>query len=407
MTQHPTLLLASAALLVSAIGGGIAIHKAHQARDFAASASLARSAAAERHDALAAAVDALRAETAKTRDALSSQVAHLRTEIEEIRAQMRAASAALETARAHSAPPPAEDLGGEIAALRAEVDALRRDTPSGQVLDDAVRRLKETSAQIAALVAAAPEARAAIAGLQERMTALETAPRPPVPTLEQLLQSASPKARQVLGQIGLAATLANPQQVMESISAFVQEQRRLESQGRPVPPALLAETFDPGSGALRAGPPGAPHRVAVMTDHNCPFCRRAVSLVRQLIDRGDVEVVIHETPILSPQSREAALVSVAAARLDPQRALDLYLAVGGHEGRLDGAAMLEKAAGLGFDREALRQEAEREETARTVDRSLALARRLGVSGTPGFVVQDLLIQGLQPEQVMQALARPR
>jgi predicted DsbA family dithiol-disulfide isomerase len=120
-----------------------------------------------------------------------------------------------------------------------------------------------------------------------------------------------------------------------------------------------------------------------------------------------VEIVIHEMPIISPQSREAALVSAAAARMDPRRALDLYLAVGSHEGRLDGAAMIEKAAGLGFDREALRREAEREETARTVNRSLDLARRLGVSGTPGFVAQDLLIQGLQPEQVLQALARPR
>jgi predicted DsbA family dithiol-disulfide isomerase len=93
--------------------------------------------------------------------------------------------------------------------------------------------------------------------------------------------------------------------------------------------------------------------------------------------------------------------------MNPPRALDLYLALANHEGSLDGTGMIEKAAGLGFDREALRREAEREETVRTVNRSLDLARRLGISGTPGFVVQDLLIQGLQPEQVLQALTRPR
>jgi len=394
MDQRATLLIASAALLISAVGGGIAIRESHQARDMAASVSLAQSAGARRQDALAATVDALRAETTNIRADLSSRFAHFRNEIEGIQVETKRAVAALETARPHSLAPPAEDADHRMA-------------PSEQATNDAIRRIEEIRARITELAAAASEIRSVVADLQQRIIALETAPQPPAPTLEQLLEGASPAARHALGQIGLAATLANPRQVMESITAFMQEQRRLENQDQPVPPALLAEVFDSGSGALRAGPPGAPHRVAVMIDHNCPFCRRAIPLLRQLIDRGDVEVVIHETPILSRQSREAALVAAAAARMDPQRAISLYLAVDGHQGRIDGAVMLEKAAGLGFDREALRQEADREETARAVDRSLDLARRLGISGTPAFVVQDLLIQGLYPERVMQALSRSR
>jgi protein-disulfide isomerase len=358
-------LLASAALLVSAVGGGAAIHEARQARDIAAAASLVRPTADPRLDALTAALNAQQ----HSMEAARAEAQELRTAIEALRA---------ETLQAR--------VAGQFAELRAQLEELRAQT------------LQAT---------ATPEAHAALADLQWRITALETAPRPPTPTLEQLLQGASLEARQAVGQLGLAATVANPQQVMEAISAFVQEQRRLEAQGRPVPPALLVETFDAGSGALRVGTPGAPRRVAIMTDHNCSFCRRAAPLVRQLLAQGDVEVVIHEMPILSPQSREAALVAAAAARMDPSRALDLYLAVGNYEGRLDGAAMIEKAAGLGFDREALRQEAEREETVRTVNRSLDLARRLGISGTPGFVAQDLLIQGLLPEQVLQALTRAR
>ena len=408
MTHRPALLLASTALLVAAVGGGLAIHEAGKAKDAALLASAAQiaevrriteeirarrdSTSAAEIERRIAALEATRATTAET-----SALDGLRAEI----AALRPAAAAVEA------------LGRQLADLETRLSALAAGAAGeaaqaeAQTVEAIARLLEETRSQMAALAAATPEVRAAMAEIARRIEVLETMPRPAAPTLEGLLAEASPAARDALGRLGLAATVANPQQVMEAISAFVQEQRRLEAQGRPVPPALLTEIFEPGSGALRAGPAGAALRLAILTDHNCPFCRRAVSLVRQLLQRGDVEIFIHEMPILSPQSHEAALVAAAAAQIDARRALDLYLAVGTHEGRLDGAAMIEKAAGLGFDREALRRETEREETRRTVDRSLDLARRLGVSGTPGFVAQDLLIQGLQPDQVLQALSRPR
>ena len=486
MTQTPAFLIASAALLVAAVGGGLALQEAGRARAVAAAATDAqiakvRALIEEGRGLSPAAAEALiearlRAVFPEQPTTLSAEIANLRAEVATLRsvsdrlAEVEQRVAALEAA-ARATLETFEMLRAEIAALgpaaaaeavehqrtdreprfhalttqaggsarevaqaevyplrgqtdknRGHADAtaaatieailheiatLRQTTATAQTVDGMGRLLEETRAQIAALAAAIPETHETLSSLRERLERLEARPEPTAPTLEQLLADASPAAREALGHIGLAATVANPQQVMESLSAFAQRQRRAEAQGRLVPPALLDEIFAPDSGALRAGPPGAQRRVAILTDHNCPFCRRAVQLVQELIQRGDVEIVIYEMPILSLQSHEAALVAAAAARLDARRALDLYLAVGTHEGRLDGAAMLEKAAGLGFNREALRQEAEREETRQTVARSLDLGRRLGVTGTPGFVVQDLLIQGLQPDQVLQALTRPR
>ena len=461
MTHHPALLLASTALLVAAISGGLAIYEASKAKDAARLASAAQIAEVRRiaddirvrGDAASnteferriAALEAARATTAEKTDleALRAEISALRSTTDTLDAAERRI-AALEAARATTVETAALDAlraeiaalrpaaaavetvgrqlgdletrlsalasnapGTAIEALRGEIAGLRQNLATAQTVEAISRLLEETRTQMAGIAATTIEARATMAEIARRIEALETMPRQAPPTLEDLLAEASPAARDALGRFGLAATLAHPQQVMEAISAFVEEQRRIEAQGRPVPPALLTEIFDPGSGALRAGPAGAARRVAILTDHNCPFCRRAVALVRHLLERGDVEIVIHEMPILSSQSREAAIVAAAAARIDQRRALDLYLSVGAHEGRLDGVAMIEKAAGLGFDREALRRETEREETRQTVDRSLDLARRLGVTGTPGFVAQDLLIHGLQPDQVLQALSRPR
>lgn len=421
MTHRPALLLASTALLVAIIGSGLAIQEVSKTKNaalFAATAHLAEvrpiveeirargdTGSVADLERRISALEAARVTTVEMSalDALRAEIAALKLAVAAIETVERRLGH-LETRLSAVA---GNTTGAAVEALQNELSELRQSAATAQIVDAIARLLEETRRQATDTAAAPSEARAAIAEILRRIEALEAMPRQATPTLEDLLADASPAARDALGRLGLAAVVANPQPVIEAINAFMEEQRRIDAQGRPIPPALLTEVFDPRSGALRAGPAEAARRVAILTDHNCPFCRRAVPLVRQLLERGDVEIVIHEMPILSPQSREAAIVAAAAARIDQRRALSLYLAVGAHEGRLDGATMIEKAAGLGFDRETLRRETEREDTRRTVDRSLNLARRLGVTGTPGFVVQDLLIQGLHPDQILHALSRPR
>jgi protein-disulfide isomerase len=130
----------------------------------------------------------------------------------------------------------------------------------------------------------------------------------------------------------------------------------------------------------------APDATLVMfTDYSCGFCRASVSDVdRLLAEDKKLRIVWRELPILGPGSDEAARAGLSAAKQGRYMAFHRGMFAAGLPSTAK-IAQVSRAAGISSIGGA---DVDREITA-----NIELARALGLSGTPAFVVGDKLLNG--------------
>lgn len=126
-------------------------------------------------------------------------------------------------------------------------------------------------------------------------------------------------------------------------------------------------------------------------DYACGYCRASVKDVdRLLAEDKKLKVVFKELPVLGDASDEAARVSLAAARQGKFLPLHRSLYASGTL-TSDKIAAVWRTAGL--DGSKLMADIRSPEVAREIDDNLGVARALGMSGTPSFVVGDQVLNG--------------
>jgi protein-disulfide isomerase len=121
-------------------------------------------------------------------------------------------------------------------------------------------------------------------------------------------------------------------------------------------------------------------------DYACPYCHATNGDVDRLLREDPrLKVVWRELPVLGPNSEAAAQVSLAAARQGRFRAFhDRMFALG--RPTLPVVAQAAQETGV-------RGEGETAEGRAELARNIELARAIGASGTPTFVVGDQILQG--------------
>ena len=127
-------------------------------------------------------------------------------------------------------------------------------------------------------------------------------------------------------------------------------------------------------------------------DYNCIHCRDAIEHISKLIDTDKkVHVVFMDFPIFGRDSEGAARVAIAAAKQGKYWELhrDLLL----HKGTNSEEAAYKLAEKLGLDIAKLKQDASAPETLKILQDNTALAGKLGINGTPQFIVGDKVIPG--------------
>jgi protein-disulfide isomerase len=127
-------------------------------------------------------------------------------------------------------------------------------------------------------------------------------------------------------------------------------------------------------------------------DYNCGFCKRALKDLQKLLDTDkNLKVVIKEYPILSAGSLEAARVSLAVNRQG--KYLKFHAALLESRGQADGEKALKLAKRLGLDMDRLKADMDTSEVRNSLASVQKLARRLGISGTPAYIIDDAIIPG--------------
>lgn len=189
--------------------------------------------------------------------------------------------------------------------------------------------------------------------------------------------------------------LAHPEIIPEAM-------RRLQDrENGSIVAANRAAIVDP-FGSAWAGNPRGDVTVVEYFDYNCGYCRAALPVIDQLLkDDPGVRIVYRDFPILAPSSRDAARASLAAAQQGKYRAFHdaLYAA-----GPVSTATIAAAAARTGVDTGHVDDAAIDAE----LGKNMEIAQKLGLNGTPSWVVGDRILSGAMPlDEIKRAIATAR
>ena len=201
------------------------------------------------------------------------------------------------------------------------------------------------------------------------------------------------KQKQEIRKIVRDYLIRNPEVIVEAL----QEMRRRDEAAKLAATekaveesrdALLRNAADPVGGNRQGST-----TVVEFFDYNCGWCKRAYPHMLAAVKAdGNIRIVFKEYPILAPSSRLAARAALAAAKQGKYR--EMHDRLMRHRGALDEAKIMAIAARAGLDIAKLKADMGAREIAAAIEANLALAGRLGIRGTPAFVIGSKVIPGM-------------
>ncbi|MBV9538745.1 MAG: thioredoxin domain-containing protein [Acidisphaera sp.] len=158
----------------------------------------------------------------------------------------------------------------------------------------------------------------------------------------------------------------------------------------------LANASDPA-----AGNPSGDVTVVEFYDLRCPYCRAMQPVTASLLTHdGGVRWVYKDIPVLGPASQLAARAALAAQRQGGYGKFHDAVMLGTPNVTPDVLRAAAERSGLDWSR--MQRDMDDPAIAARLDANLALARRLGIDGTPAFVVGGRLLAGAMDEASLQA-----
>lgn len=164
--------------------------------------------------------------------------------------------------------------------------------------------------------------------------------------------------------------------------------------------------FDDGVSFVAGNPKGDVTLVEFF-DYRCGYCKQVQQSVMTLIKEDPkLRVVLKELPVLGPDSVLASRAAIAALEQDKGgRYLGFHNALMSFRGQLSEAEVFRIAAASGLDVTKLKADMAAPKVEQVIRANLALAEKLGINGTPGFVIGQELIPGAISLESMRKLVQ--
>jgi protein-disulfide isomerase len=212
----------------------------------------------------------------------------------------------------------------------------------------------------------------------------------------------SPEAKREIQSIVKDYLVSNPEIFVEIQSALEAKMAKEDAEKTRALVAEYAKDIFRHPDAPVAGNPDGDITIVEFFDYNCGYCKRGFADVAKLIESDkNVRFVFKEFPILRDESEQAARVALAA-RLQGKY-WEVHRELIGTKGLVNEAVALKAAEGLGLDMVKLKADMESPVVKGELERVKELARKMGINGTPHFLVGDRPIGGA-PDNLYDMLA---
>lgn len=212
----------------------------------------------------------------------------------------------------------------------------------------------------------------------------------------------SAEQKAAIGQIIKEYLLANPEVMMEVQNALEAKMETLQAEKLKLTLKESASEIFRRPNAPTAGNPNGDITVVEFFDYNCGYCKRAFGDIAKLVEKDPkVKVVFKELPILSKASEEAAKVALAAKMQGKYwEAHRVLIAVRGEVNEQTALRAVEK---LGLDMAKLKKDLDAPEVKAEIETVRNLAQKMGINGTPHFLVGDRAIAGA-PQNLLDVIS---
>ena len=195
-----------------------------------------------------------------------------------------------------------------------------------------------------------------------------------------------------IGEVVKDYLLKHPELIIEIQSALESKMEKEQAEKLKAFMSENAKDIYRSPGASVAGNPDGDITVVEFFDYNCGYCKRGMADIQKLVEKDKrVRVVFKELPILSKGSEETAKAALAAKRQG--KYWEFHQAMLSNKGQANEASSLKAAEALGLDVEKLKADMKGAEVSDELEKMKALAKKMGISGTPHFLVGDRSIPG--------------
>ena len=202
-------------------------------------------------------------------------------------------------------------------------------------------------------------------------------------------------------QLALEALLENPE-ILREASRILQareEQQRNDNVSNLIREysSELTNTED----TIVIGNPTGDITIVEFFDYNCPYCKTAAKDLQNLIKADEnIKFIPREWPILNNNSVIAAKAALASIAQGKYKEYHWRLM---KEGSLTETKIFEIAKNLEIDIASLKKDMESEFVINHIAKSTALARRIGFSGTPLFIIEGKFFPGFLPLEELELI----
>ncbi len=189
-----------------------------------------------------------------------------------------------------------------------------------------------------------------------------------------------------------AALKTDPSILREAIAALQEDETRQQQAAAGSLIASLGTTLTHAPTDPVAGNPQGSVTVVEFFDVRCPYCRRMLPVMADLLhsDR-DLRVVYKDIPILGPASLLGAKALLAAQAQGGYLKLKDAVMTGPADVTMETLHAAATKTGLDWDR--LQKDMTDPAVQQHIDANLELAHRLDIQGTPAYVVGGRLLPG--------------
>jgi protein-disulfide isomerase len=195
--------------------------------------------------------------------------------------------------------------------------------------------------------------------------------------------------------------IANPEIIIEIQGALEAKMEKEQAEKLKAAIAENAKEIYRHPNAAIAGNPNGDITVVEFFDYNCGYCKRAFGDVAKLVEQDkNIRVVLADLPIIRDESEPVSRIALAA-RIQGKY-WEVHRELIALKGLVNEAAALKVAEKAGLDMTKLKEDMNSSEVKAELDRIKSLAKKMGINGTPHFLVGDRAVGGA-PENLFEIL----
>ncbi len=213
--------------------------------------------------------------------------------------------------------------------------------------------------------------------------------------------------RDEIGDTVRAYLLEHPEVIVEALETL--QNRRQQAEQTRARGALAASRDELIHDARDPfiGNPDASITMVEFFDYQCPYCKRMAQDMVEVVEQDpDLRIVFKEFPVFGEASSLAAQAALAANKQGKFQ--EIHLGLMELPGAPSEAIIIRLAEKHELDLERLRADMKSQEITALLEDNRRLAQRIGVRGTPAFIVRNELIPGaMSPENLRAFIARMR